>query len=99
MAVEFTFTGTLWVHDGPAAWFFLTLPVDLAEEIQELVEGQGRPFGSVKVDATIGSARWSTSIFRDRARESYLLPVKAAVRKQAGIDAGDEVECSLALDL
>lgn len=99
MGIEFTFSGEVWKHDGPAAWFFLTLPTGLAEDIRELASGDHAPFGTLKAEARIGTVTWSTSIFRDRARESYVLPVKAAVRKKAGIDEGDEVECAITLDL
>mgnify|MGYP001157860807 CR=1 FL=1 len=99
MEPEFKFEAELWRHDGPAAWFFLTLPVDLAEEIGDLTAGSGNAFGSVPVMAKIGEVSWKTSIFRDRKRSSYLLPVKAAIRKGAGVGDGDVVDCLLTLDL
>ena len=98
MGPEFKFKTALWVHDGPAAWYFLTLPVDLAEEIQDLAGEMERPFGSIKVEARIGEAVWSTSIFKDTKRSSYLLPVKAAVRRKAKLADGDEVTCRITLD-
>ena len=48
-------------------------------------------FGSVRVQATIGQTTWATSIFPDTKSSSYLLPVKAAVRREAGIEEGDAV--------
>lgn len=95
MPLSCTFTAVVWRHDGPAAWFFVTLPPDLADELRARTAGAGRPFGMVRVEAAIGPARWSTSLFADTARDSYLLPVKAAVRRRAGIDDGDEVEVRL----
>jgi hypothetical protein len=98
MGPEFEFKATVWVHDGPAAWYFLTLPVELAEEIEDLAGEMNRPFGTLKVEARIGDAAWSTSIFKDTKRSSYLLPLKAPVRRKAGIGDGDEVTCRIALD-
>ena len=55
-----------------------------------------RGFGSVKVEATIGDVTWRTSVFPLNSG-GYLLPVKAEVRRRAGIAAGDEVTVELEL--
>jgi len=93
----YSFVAELWRHGGPSSWHFLTLPEDIAEEIRELAAGHPRPFGTVPAVVTIGSTTWSTSLFADRKRESYVLPVKAAPRKAADLLAGDQVECRLEL--
>jgi Domain of unknown function (DUF1905) len=95
--LAFSFTAELWRHDGSAGWHFLTLPQELADEIQETSPDQPRPFGTVRATVTIGSETWSTSLFADRKRASYLLPIKAAVRSRAGLLAGDQVECRFEL--
>jgi hypothetical protein len=67
---------------GKASWYFLTLPVGLAAEIRTVDAGPRRVgFGSLRVTATIGRTSWQTSIFPSARHRSYLLPVKAAVRK------------------
>jgi len=38
---------------------------------------------------TIGNSTWTTSVFPDRSRGCYVLPVKKAVRKAEDIDIGD----------
>lgn len=98
MGPEFEFNGEIWLHDGPGAWCFLTLPSELAEEIEDLAGDLSRPFGAIKVEARIGDVSWSTSIFKDRKRSSYVLPVKSAVRKKSGKEAGDEVTCMITPD-
>ena len=55
----------------------------------------GRPFGTVPVTATIGSVSWPTSLFADTKTSSYLLPLKADVRRRAGVAAGDRVTVAL----
>lgn len=80
------FTATLWRYDGQAAWYFLTLPVDLSEEIRARTERVG--FGSVRVDVRIGATSWSTSVFPDKGSGSFVLPVKAAVRRAEDLDDG-----------
>ena len=85
---RYTFSATVWEHVGEAAWYFVSLPEPVADEIDELFGHTAKGFGSLKVDVTIGSSRWSTSIFPDSKRGTYVLPVKKAVRKAEGLDDG-----------
>ena len=55
-----------------------------------------RGFGSVRVESTIGDVTWRTSVFPMKDG-GYILPVKAEVRRKAGIAAGDEVTVELDL--
>ena len=81
--------------DGPGpSWRFARLPVDVADDIR----GGAPPangWGSVKVDVSVGSTTWSTSVFPEKASGSFVLPVKASVRKSEGIDDGDVVRFRL----
>ena len=94
----YTFTGEVWLHDGPAGWHFVTLPAEIADEIEARFDDRHRPFGSVAVHVSIGDVAWTTSLFKDTKTSSYLLPVKAEVRRRAGIDAGDTVTLTLAVE-
>jgi hypothetical protein len=91
------FQAELWRYDGDAAWYFLTLPADEAEEVRQVSAHTRRGFGSVRVEATVGTTTWRTSVFPDKASGGYLLPVKAEVRKRERIDAGDTVRCRITL--
>jgi len=95
--VVYSFTEPLWEHDGPAAWYFITLPHDVTDEIDELTEGRQRGFGSVRVRVTVGAMTWATSIFPDTKVGSFVLPVKKAVRTAAGLTDGDPVAVTLEL--
>lgn len=97
MPLSYTFTAAVWRHDGPAAWHFVTLPADLADELRARTAGAGRPFGTVPVRVTVGATTWSTSLFADTARGSYVLPLKAAVRRRLGVGDGDEVDVMLSV--
>lgn len=88
MATPFSFDATLWEHDGPGAWHFVSLPADLADEIAETGERQRRGFGAVRVEVTIGISRWRTSLFPDMQRGTYLLPIKKGVRTAEALAAG-----------
>jgi hypothetical protein len=92
---DFAFAAELWRwKDG--SWFFLTLPPDVATDLR-LEAGPPRGFGSVRVEVTLGASVWRTSVFPDAESDSFVLPVKKAVRLAAGIDEGDTCEVALRL--
>ncbi|NUR87801.1 MAG: DUF1905 domain-containing protein [Nonomuraea sp.] len=88
MVVEFD--GELWIWDARRddSWTFVSLPVAESEEIQDLTGGVRRGFGSLRVRVTVGGSAWKTSIFPGRDGR-YALPIKKAVRKAEGLEAGD----------
>jgi hypothetical protein len=85
------FEAELWTWDARRSdsWTFVSLPVEVSEEIRELAGGLRRGFGSLRVRATIGASTWNTSVFPDSKRECYVLPVKRAVRKAEDLEDGD----------
>ena len=94
---RFSFTAEVWEHEGPAAWHFVSLPGDVADEIDATFGHRARGFGSQRVEVTIGGTRWSTSIFPDRKRGTYLLPVKKEVRAAEQLAAGVTATIDLAV--
>lgn len=95
------FNAPLWEWQGKGAWHFLTLPLAESGMIRMAATAgeKKRGFGSVRVKATIGATSWNTSIFPDKKSGTYLLPVKASVRKAEAFALGDAVEVTLGLDL
>jgi hypothetical protein len=93
------FDAELWIWDARRAdsWTFVSVPVEASEEIRELTAGPRRGFGSVRVRVTVGASTWATSIFPDGARNCYVLPIKRAVRRAEGLDAGDTATVSVEL--
>ncbi len=94
-----TVTAPLWLWSAEGgSWHFLTIPPEEAVEIrlESAASGIRRGFGSVRVEATINGVTWHTSVFPQKSG-GYLLPVKAAVRRDAGIAADDEVTVRLDL--
>ncbi len=96
-ANSYQFTAPLWKWKSDSAWHFVTLPFEQADEIDERTAHVQRGFGSVKVRVTVGRTTWTTSVFPASGEESYILPVKAAVRKAEGIGEGDPVTVVLEL--
>jgi Domain of unknown function (DUF1905) len=103
MSDSWTFTAPLWRWSAkqesadPGSWSFVTLPVEVADDIRDSLVAPPRGFGSVKVDVAVGASGWSTSLFPDKDSGSYVLPVKQAVRRAAGLEEGDPVTVTLRL--
>ena len=94
-----TVTSLLWIWKGSdtaGRWYFITVPDEQSDEIRAQAFGSPRGFGSVRVEARIGDVTWRTSVF-PLNKGGYLLPVKAGVRKDAGLSVGDEVTVELEL--
>ena len=75
----------------------MTLPRDKSAEIAFLATPLKSAWGSIRVTATIGATSWQTSIFPDKKRGAYLLPLKTAVRKTQKIEVGDTVAATIEL--
>jgi hypothetical protein len=90
---SFTFDVTLWVYPAEhAAWHFVTVPKKYAPHLKRAHGTKRRGWGSVRVSVTIGSSTWDTSVFPDKKLGSYVLPVKAAIRKKEKVSDGDRVK-------
>lgn len=94
---EYEFTAELWLYPGEAGWYFVTLPAEVADEIDQEV-GERAGFGSIPVEVTVGATTWKTSIFPDKASASFVLPVKKAVRSAERLDSGMPVTVLLRHD-
>ncbi len=93
----FEFTADLWRYAGEVARYFVTLPHDVADDIDEITGDTRRGFGSVRVEVTVGSTTWRTSVFPDTRSQSFVLPVKKAVRLAERPDDGSPVAARLVL--
>jgi hypothetical protein len=92
-------TGPLWLWSSEGgSWHFITIPAEQAVEIrlESAASGPRRGFGSVRVAAAINGVAWKTSIFPQKSG-GYILPVKAIVRRDAGIAADDIVTVKVEL--
>jgi hypothetical protein len=92
-----TVTAPLWIWTGEnGSWHFVTVPEELSDEIRAHCLAAMRGFKSARVAATINDVSWRTSVFPIKSG-GYFLPVKAEVRRKAGIAASDVVTVELEL--
>jgi hypothetical protein len=87
--VRLTFDGVLIEWRGPSPFHFVAVPADDCDAVAEAAAEVSYGWGVVPVTAQIGATEFTTSLIpRDGG---YLLPVKDAVRKPAGLRVGDPV--------
>ena len=99
--VTYRLKGRLWLYEAAGGgWHFITLPKGAAREIRLMLGSgvTGRGWGSIRVKATMGGTTWATSIFPSKEAGSYLLPVKAEVRKAEGLEVGQVVAFKLDIE-
>lgn len=82
--------------DGTGGWHVVFLPPDAASEVRFF--GRANALGAVSVTAQTGKSQVLTSLFPDKRRNSFLLPLKSALRRQEAIKEGDRITVTLLVD-
>lgn len=90
------FEAELFPWDAKPSVVFVALPEDHSDAIDQAVSLTGG-FGSVKVKVQLGDSEWSTSLFPSKELETYVLPLKAAVRKKEKLEVGDVASVTIEL--
>lgn len=89
--VQYTFSAKVWYSE----WYFVSLPKNLASEIRGDFKCFEEGWGRLKATARINNSEWKTAIWFDKKSQTYLLPIKAEIRKKEKIGADNEVEITL----
>jgi hypothetical protein len=87
------FNGRIWFWQGPAPWYFVTVPTKQSSDLKAIVGFVTYGWGMIPVYARIGKTEWKTSLFPKDGR--YIVPIKASVRKAENLEEGDEVTVRL----
>lgn len=94
-STRYSFTSSLWPWGGDGSWWFVTVPDDVSDDIEERHGASAGGFGSIKVEVTVGSTTWRTSLFPSKEERAYVLPVKKAVRTAEALAQGQPFQVSL----
>lgn len=86
--MTYTFEAEVWEWSSKTSWFFVSLPEDEADDLEERYGRRTAGFGSIRVEVTIGSSTWRTSLFPSNEEKTYVLPLKKAVRAAEGLGPG-----------
>lgn len=85
----YRFRAKVWLYPGDAAWHFITVPKKESEDIKKRFGAKKRGWGSLPVVVQVGETEWKTSIFPDSKSGTYILPLKAVVRRKEGLFEGE----------
>ena len=78
-------------------WTFVSLPKELATEIRAGFKYLEEGWGRMKVTAKLGGSEWQTAIWFDTKQDTYLLPLKAKIRKQENVMLDEDVRIIILL--
>jgi hypothetical protein len=95
--MKYQFEGVVRLWPANERFFLLPLPKEISAEIFEISDGLTAGFGSLKVEARIGSVTWRSSIFPDSKSGVFELPLKAEVRKKNDLVVGSVALCEIEL--
>ena len=86
---RFSFETTIIHWRGPSPFFFAPILAEHVEELRRVTRAVTYGWGMTPVEARIGEVVFKTSLFPKD--DTYLLPLKDAVRRMADITAGDTI--------
>ena len=95
--MEYEFSNPIFEWRGPAPFYFLELPNEVAGEIANMAAQLTYGWGVIPVTATIGATEFTTSLIPKNG--GYLLPLKDAVRKPENLQISDNPLVTLSLNL
>jgi hypothetical protein len=98
-SATYSFESECWEWHARASWYFVSLPVGVADDIDDRFGHRAAGFGSIRVEVTVGDSTWQTSVFPDAGRGTLVLPLKKDVRRREGIGVGDSVKVALSVVL
>lgn len=80
---------TVW-RERQDTWMQVAVAQEHAQSVTQAFETRPRGFRSVPVTATIAGQEWQTALFRYRDG-SWMLPLKAVIRRRHDLHEGDSV--------
>lgn len=93
--IKYEFSAKMWQYSSPDGWYFVSLPGEVSKEIRENLKWMEEGWGRLKVIAETGNTQWKTSIWFDTKHKTYLLPLKAEIRKKEKLDLNPEIKITV----
>lgn len=84
----------LWGYSEEAPWHFVSVPKKETAQIKKDFGKLSKGWRSLPIMAKVGEIEWKTSIFLDSRTDTYLLPLKAQVRRKEAIFQGEYINFS-----
>ena len=96
--IKYGFSAKVWHYSSTGSmggWWIVCLPKEMAKEIREQLKCLEEGWGRMKITARIADSQWKTAIWFDTKLDTYLLPVKAEIRKKEKLETDSEVEVAI----
>jgi hypothetical protein len=93
MPLKLEFAGEIWFWRGPAPWYFVSVPEPECSELKAVSGAVTYGWGMIPVTVRIGKTQYKTSLWPKEG--SYIVPIRAAVRKAEKVEEGDTVTVQL----
>ena len=90
--MDFEFEGPIVEWRGPAPFYFVAIPEEESADIKFAARGV-EYWGQVPVVVRVNDTEFTTALFPKDGR--YLLPLKDAVRRSAGIELDQQLAVAL----
>lgn len=95
--MDLEFSGDVWFWRGPAPHHFVWVPEDDAAQLDDVAAAVTYGWGMIPVTVRLGGSTWTTSLWPKDG--GYIVPLKAAVRRQENVGIGDRVAIGLVIDV
>lgn len=95
--IKYEFSEKPWQHSSPGGWYFVSLPTEMSREIRSVLKNEEEGWGRLKAVAKIGKSEWKTAIWFDSKNETYLLPLKAEIRRKENIEVEKQIDVVILL--
>ena len=89
--IQYRFSSEPWKYAGQGGWIFVSMPKKLANEIRATFKREEADWGRLTATAKIRNTEWKTAIQFDTKVNTYLLPLKAEIRKKEKVEIGKKI--------
>jgi hypothetical protein len=93
--VKYEFSAVVSRYTPEDKWHLVFFPYEMAKEIRQNFRHLDEGWGRMKAIAKIGNTEWKTSIWFDTKHQTYMLPIKAEIRKKEGITFDQEIKTTI----
>lgn len=92
----FTLQQKIWIWPTQnAPWFFVYVDGDILQKILKVAHKHH--MGMIRVQATVGTTSWQTSLFPHKKENCYIMPIKKDVREKEDVWDGDQLTIRISL--
>ncbi len=94
----YQFSASIWRSLGKGGWYFVSLPVNMSKEIRANFKDEEKAWGRLEAKVIIQNTTWETAIWFDSKQQTYLLPIKAVIRKKLNVDINAVLKIKLFIE-